>query len=209
MQEGKIYQAVSGTFVVELGEKKLYKASVPVLYWGNKNPVVYYEEMIIDALYRAVSPTHVQLAVLKDMRKPEWTYFRLNSFEEIRRELQKGEKLVYQHGESFGHGISWSEISENDTLGLSDSDDYEDTHNSGRDVIHITYQGYSHVTSSYSSCEEKGIFARRYGHEHVIRVYAKKLAMPPFIEVKEKKGYIKVGGQKMTEEQLQKFLQIK
>ena len=209
MKVGTFYQAVSANYVVECGQKKLYKASVPVLYWGEKTPTIEYEEMVIHAFYEAISPTHVKLATLRDIREPRWTYFRLDSFDQIRAELTKGTKLTFKWGEAFGCDVDWTEMRENHTIGVSDSDDYEDTHNRGRDVIHITFEGDNHVTSSYSSNEGNGIFARQRGHHDVCIVYTKELTLPLFVEVDDEDGEITIGGQIVTEEQLKTHLRMK
>jgi len=65
------------------------------------------------------------------------TLERLDTFDAIRTELRNGSKLMYQYGETFGHDIDWSPITNHDKIGLSDSLDYEDVHNKGRNVLYI------------------------------------------------------------------------
>lgn len=75
---------------------------------------------------------------------------------------------------------------------------YDGVHNSGSDVILVGSY------SSYSYCDDNGLFARRDGHEHVTKLAIKVMENPNF--VCRGYGYTVIGGHKFTDEQLKKAL---
>lgn len=128
----------------------------------------------------------------------------LISFDKIREAAHAHEKIMIQDGEDFCSFVSWSRP-EKMVMGkdffISDSDDYEDCHNSGKDVLVIGKY------SSYSASDDNGIYRRREGHEHLVRVYKEVQVLEPLIS-KQKDGSYRVAGNEMSETEMMARLNI-
>lgn len=126
------------------------------------------------------------------------------SFEELHDAIDKGKKFIAHVGEDFGSEIMWSRkgiITYKKNFFIEENDEYEDYGNEGGPEM-ITGPSLD----KYRWSDGNGIFRRRCGHEHLIRICT--LESEQRLITKMKGNKYKIAGIVFTQEQLLECLKI-
>lgn len=98
----------------------------------------------------------------------------IHSFEELQKAIDDGFFFITQDGEAFNDGVSWDSHFRRASISISD-ESFVGVHNQGSGCIIVTWENF---ITSYGFLGMNGVFMRRPGHEHRLKVYKVRKIFP-------------------------------